>query len=175
MGQNIAADPDLPHFRDRYDVVYPLRDWNMNRDACIKEIRSAGLPVPPKSACVFCPAMRQVEVLQLRETDLELYQLSMAMEHIYRSGRHFLGDATYTIKGKHKETAEAYTEVYQASSNADARLQFRKAYDDATKPFKYSLSVSKPVRGLNGTGETWAEMVEDLTHVPMIPAELRLL
>ena len=175
MGQNIAADPELPHFRDRYDVVYPLREWGMNRDACLKEIADAGLPVPPKSVCVFCPAMRQIEIIQLRETNPDLYRLSMAMEQIYRSGRHFLGDSTFTVKAKHKQTDETYEEVYQANSKADARKQFREAYDDESRPFKYTLSVSEPVRGLNGTGETWSEMAEELIHVPMIPEELRLL
>ncbi len=34
---------------------YPLIDAGMSRDDCIEIIKKAGLPVPDKSACWFCP------------------------------------------------------------------------------------------------------------------------
>jgi hypothetical protein len=34
---------------------YPLVDMRMNRAACIAWLESHSLPVPPKSACTFCP------------------------------------------------------------------------------------------------------------------------
>lgn len=36
-------------------LVYPLLDMGLSRSGCQEVIRSAGLPVPPKSACYFCP------------------------------------------------------------------------------------------------------------------------
>jgi len=36
-------------------ICYPLLDQGLNRSACARIIRDAGLPVPPKSACWFCP------------------------------------------------------------------------------------------------------------------------
>lgn len=34
---------------------YPLLELNMTRHACIEWLIAHGLPVPPKSSCVFCP------------------------------------------------------------------------------------------------------------------------
>lgn len=36
------------------NIVYPLLDLRIRRTDCPRIIRSAGLPVPPKSACWFC-------------------------------------------------------------------------------------------------------------------------
>lgn len=39
-----------------YEVPeHPLIDLNVSREDCKQVIRDAGLPVPPKSACFFCP------------------------------------------------------------------------------------------------------------------------
>jgi hypothetical protein len=35
--------------------LFPLIDAGLSRDDCTKVIEEAGLPVPKKSACVFCP------------------------------------------------------------------------------------------------------------------------
>ena len=51
----------------KYEYWYPLIDWNMDRDACKDAIRAAGLPVPPKSACKFCPATQPAELHQFRK------------------------------------------------------------------------------------------------------------
>lgn len=47
---------------DRYDYDYPLITWGWDRERCQDVIRSAGLPVPPKSACYFCPATKPQEL-----------------------------------------------------------------------------------------------------------------
>lgn len=44
---------------------YPLQDAGWNRARCKEEIAAAGLPVPPKSSCFFCPNMSPAEVLDL--------------------------------------------------------------------------------------------------------------
>jgi hypothetical protein len=48
-----------------YDYVYPLREWLWDRARAAAEIRAAGLPVPRKSACVFCPASKPWEIAEL--------------------------------------------------------------------------------------------------------------
>jgi len=45
-----------------YDYCYPLREWGWDRERCEREIAEAGLPVPPKSACFFCPSSKPDEV-----------------------------------------------------------------------------------------------------------------
>jgi hypothetical protein len=56
----------------RYDYWYPLRDWGWDRARCAAEILAAGLPVPPKSACFFCPATSPAELAQLRREHPDL-------------------------------------------------------------------------------------------------------
>lgn len=46
----------------RYRLRYPLREWGWTLEDCIACIERAGLPVPPKSSCFFCPAMKPWEV-----------------------------------------------------------------------------------------------------------------
>lgn len=50
-----------------FENHYPLRDWGWDRQACAERIEQAGLPVPPKSSCVFCTAMKPDEVRALPE------------------------------------------------------------------------------------------------------------
>jgi PP-loop superfamily ATP-utilizing enzyme len=39
-------------------ITYPLLDLGLRRVDCMRIIREAGLPVPPKSSCFFCPFHR---------------------------------------------------------------------------------------------------------------------
>ena len=50
---------------DKYYYRFPLNEWRMDRDACAASVRRAGLPVPGKSSCFFCPASRKPEILAL--------------------------------------------------------------------------------------------------------------
>ncbi|WP_239806002.1 hypothetical protein [Croceicoccus hydrothermalis] len=56
-----AARIDDPLFDNRY----PLREWGWDRDRCVQRICDASLPVPPKSSCVFCVAMKPEEIRAL--------------------------------------------------------------------------------------------------------------
>jgi hypothetical protein len=38
----------------------------MGRDECVQAIQAAGVPLPGKSACFFCPSSKQREVLDLK-------------------------------------------------------------------------------------------------------------
>ena len=56
--------------RNRYEFGYPLlQDWHMTLGDCIEEIQHAGLPVPCKSACFFCPNQKEPEVYDLSDED----------------------------------------------------------------------------------------------------------
>ena len=60
---------------------YPLAsDWGMDRAACERSIRDAGLPVPMKSSCWFCPASKKHEIVWLREHHPELLKRALAIE-----------------------------------------------------------------------------------------------
>ena len=54
----------------KYNFWYPLIEWGIDRAGCVDLITSEGLPVPPKSACYFCTAMKPDEVRTLPEDKL---------------------------------------------------------------------------------------------------------
>jgi hypothetical protein len=153
----ICPDPELPAYRDRYNVLYPLRERGYNRARCIEIIRAAGLPVPPKSACFFCPAMKQIEIIRLARVDPDLYRLAIAMEEIYRGGQHFRGDNFWTVKAKRKDTKEVVVFECLAESAVEARTVFRVNHDDQVKPYRYVLDAYRAVPGL-GRDSAWRDL-----------------
>lgn len=62
--------------------VYPLLDLGMNRSDCEQVIADAGLPVPPKSACYFCPFHRLTTWQQMAEEEPELFWQAVEVERI---------------------------------------------------------------------------------------------
>lgn len=61
----------------KYKHLYPLIEWGWDRERCKKEILAAGLCLPPKSSCFFCPNMKKGEILSLAP---DLQQRAVAME-----------------------------------------------------------------------------------------------
>ena len=161
---SICPDPDLPAFKDRYDVLYPLRDYGFNRQRCGEVIKEAGLPIPPKSACFFCPAMRQIEIQRLAVIDPDLYKLAIEMEGLYRGGHHFRGDDFWTVKAQHKETGEKYSHECFAPDADGARADFRAKYDDTARPYKYKLRAHRAVPGL-GRSFAWKDVETQLVQI----------
>ena len=65
---------------DKYIYHYPLVEWEWSRPECIEAIKRAGLPLPGKSSCFFCPASTKPEIAQLKETYPVLFERALAME-----------------------------------------------------------------------------------------------
>lgn len=72
----------LPHdLRDKkYQKEYPLMEWGWGRADCIRAIREAGLPLPGKSSCFFCPSMKRREIRTLYHRYPELFARALAIE-----------------------------------------------------------------------------------------------
>lgn len=71
----------IKEFRDpKYSFWYPLREFGLDRAACLDLIRSEGLAVPCKSACFFCPATKKPELVQLHEEHPDLLERALAIE-----------------------------------------------------------------------------------------------
>ncbi|QDT26824.1 hypothetical protein Enr10x_21340 [Gimesia panareensis] len=155
---SICNEAGIPKFRDRYKISYPLREFGFDRSKCREVIAAAGLPIPPKSACFFCPAMRQTEIQRLAKVDPDLHRLAIEMESIYRGGKHFLGENHWTVKAVHKETGEKETWDCTAIDAVTARREFRYAFDDASRPYKYKVKAYPAVPGL-GRDFAWAELM----------------
>lgn len=61
---------------EKFEYHHPLMDWGYNLAKCIEIIKAAGLPVPPKSACVICPNQKPEEVHDLSDDDRALIILT---------------------------------------------------------------------------------------------------
>jgi len=59
---------------------FPLIEWGWDRDRCKAEIAAAGLPVPVKSACFFCPASKKSEIDWLAAFHPELAAKAIELE-----------------------------------------------------------------------------------------------
>lgn len=64
----------------KYNYVYPLAEWGLTREDCIEIIKDAGLCLPGKSACFFCPMTRPTEIRQLNHNYPELMERALTME-----------------------------------------------------------------------------------------------
>lgn len=64
----------------KYENWFPLVDWDLGRDDCIRIIRMAGLKQPGRSSCFFCPAMRKKEILWLKKHHPDLLERAIEME-----------------------------------------------------------------------------------------------
>jgi hypothetical protein len=74
----------------RYDYRFPLMAWGLDLAACIQIIQKAGLPVPPKSSCYFCPSMKPHEVRDLSPLERGLIILQELSAEPYNSKVHGL-------------------------------------------------------------------------------------
>ncbi len=59
---------------------YPLFAWGYDRELCKKIIMQAGLPIPVKSACYFCPASKKQEIIWLQENHPDLLERALNIE-----------------------------------------------------------------------------------------------
>ncbi|ULR53854.1 phosphoadenosine phosphosulfate reductase [Streptomyces deccanensis] len=78
--------------REAHEVIeYPLLDLGLRRDDCERIITEAGLPVPPKSSCFFCP-FRTVDAWRhQRRHEPELFAQSVRLEETINRRRAALG------------------------------------------------------------------------------------
>lgn len=93
----------IPHER----VVYPLLELGLRRTDCQRIIRAAGLPVPPKSACWFCPMKRPTEWHELRRSQPELFDKACALEDQLVERRLRLGKDPAYLTGLGRPLREA--------------------------------------------------------------------
>lgn len=66
--------------------LYPLIDYKINREECVKLIKNARLPIPEKSGCYFCPYNNMTRWGEIYEKHPDLFKHSMKIEE---EGKHF--------------------------------------------------------------------------------------
>lgn len=64
----------------KYRKEYPLIDCGWGREECVAAIQREGLPVPGKSSCFFCPAMKRHEIRTLYHQHRDLFDRAIAIE-----------------------------------------------------------------------------------------------
>lgn len=72
-------------------IVYPLLDLGLRRTDCARIIREAGLPVPPKSSCYFCPFHRPETWQDMRREQPEEFEKACQLEDLLNERRDELG------------------------------------------------------------------------------------
>lgn len=75
---------------DKWTYRYPLCEFGLDREGCVATIQRHGWPMPPKSSCFFCPAMRKAEIKDLAATHPDLVRRALAIED---------NAVTHTVKG----------------------------------------------------------------------------
>jgi hypothetical protein len=103
---------------DKYTLEYPLIAWGWERDECIAAIRTAGLPLPGKSACFFCPSARKNEIMLLKRQHPDLAARAVRMEQnaelttVQGLGRRFAwGDLFAADEAQAKMFPESYVDT----------------------------------------------------------------
>lgn len=107
----------------KFTYRFPLKEWGWSQDHCESAIREAGLAVPPKSACFFCPSMRKVEVLALAKEHPELFNRAVAMEQNAKEC-----DGLDVVKGLGRHWS------WESLAKADARQLRLPLFEDRQAP-----------------------------------------
>ena len=89
-----ARRPHVPE-DDHFAYAYPLKEWGWDRKKSKMIIAQAGLPIPMKSACFFCPASKPAE---LRVLEPELLRRIIKMEANAESTREVVGSGLWGMK-----------------------------------------------------------------------------
>lgn len=73
------------------EIVYPLLELGLRRVDCERIIRIAGLPVPPKSSCYFCPFHRPETWHDMRRQEPDEFEKACQLEELLNQRRDELG------------------------------------------------------------------------------------
>ena len=91
--------------------VYPLLDMGLTRSDCEQVIRDAGLPVPPKSSCFFCPFHSRMKWAEMRRDEPELFAKSQLLEDTMNERRAALNMRSVYLTGFGRRLSDAITEA----------------------------------------------------------------
>lgn len=91
--------------------VYPLLELGLDRQACVRIIQQAGLPVPPKSSCFFCPFHRPTMWAEMRRDQPELFALSQHLEDTLNERRSVLGKDPVYLTRFNRRLSDAIAEA----------------------------------------------------------------
>lgn len=99
--------------------VYPLLDLGLHRSACRRIITEADLPVPPKSACYFCPYHDTEAWRRLKRDTPALFDDSCQIESTLNERRAVLGRAPMWMHRSLRPLAESIDDQPQLPGLGD--------------------------------------------------------
>jgi hypothetical protein len=92
---NAYESPEYPLLT----LEHRLAPAGANRDQCKRIIADAGLPIPPKSSCFFCPFHRPRVFADMARTEPELFDKAVLLEDTLNERRDQLGkDRVYLTR-----------------------------------------------------------------------------
>lgn len=118
--QRMRTDSGISYTR----LAYPLIERRMTRQDCINVITRAGLPVPPKSSCWFCPYHRLSTWREMRDKEPRQFAKAVALEALL----------TARIKTLPHRSPKALPAEQDAVFLTDKRKPLDKAVGDASQP-----------------------------------------
>lgn len=101
----------IPHEQ----LAYPLIDLRLDRAACVEIIRQAGLPIPPKSSCWFCPFHTLQTWQAMRQTQPALFAKAVALEQTLNERRSRQGRDQVWLTRKLKPLEQVTTDFIQST------------------------------------------------------------
>jgi hypothetical protein len=107
----MRSDSGIPHER----LAYPLIDLGMDRQDCMNVIERAGLPVPPKSSCYFCPFHTQHAWKEQARNQPDLFAKSVALERFINERQSALGKDQVWLSSALRPLDEAFSDDGQLS------------------------------------------------------------
>ena len=81
---------------------WPLIEWGVDRDGCKRLITKAGLNMPMKSGCFYCPFQRVGQWRKLRKEHPNLFCEAQKLERIENEKRAEKGKDPFYIHGKNR-------------------------------------------------------------------------
>lgn len=70
---------------------HPLIDMRITRQQCTTLIARAGIPIPPKSSCFFCPFTRRAEWVEMRREKPTLFEEAVRIERLINQKKGGIG------------------------------------------------------------------------------------
>ena len=115
LGKGISTDE--PHRAtpsresDGYTSAYPLIELGVSRSDCLRIVREAGLPQPPKSSCWFCPYKTTDQWITMRREKPELFAATAELERMLNRKRAEIGKDAVYVSGVGARKALPITEA----------------------------------------------------------------
>lgn len=107
------SDPDTLVWKENAFPLVMELEKPLTRQDCINVIQSAGLPVPPKSACVFCPFHSMKTWQEMRTNEPERFWYCVDLERFINERRKALAMDPVWFCSKLKPLDQATTELEQ--------------------------------------------------------------